>query len=57
MEKPSGDHIPLGGFVSSIAPFPSAGMVGQIIRLSVSLVALSASLLVLSWIGLALLGF
>jgi hypothetical protein len=46
----------VGGFVSRI-PLPSAGMIGKVIKFTVSLAAVATSLLVVSWIGLALLGF
>ena len=56
MTAPPGDHIPLGGFVFQ-QRLASAIMVGQVIKISVSLAAVGASLLAISWIGLAFLGF
>jgi hypothetical protein len=41
----------------SSVPLQSASMIGSIIKFSVSLGAVAASLFVISWIGLALLGF
>jgi hypothetical protein len=54
---PSGEYIPLGGFIFQHRGGRATSVTGRIIKFSVSFAAVATSLLAISWIGLALLGF